>query len=127
MLVDQYNQHKPVPGNFVDGRCALDETIGDVGGQPMACRAYRITLNGEQAPIIDELTGDQRFFLSWAQVWQSKIRVATLVSQLKFHPYSPAVYCVNGEICNQDAWYEAFNVQPGVTLTLAPEERISIW
>ncbi|MBT8147424.1 MAG: M13 family peptidase, partial [Gammaproteobacteria bacterium] len=126
-LAEQYNQYEPVPGNFVDGSFTLGENIGDVGGLSMAYRAYRIALNGEEAPLIDGLSGDQRFFLSWAQVWQSKIREDALVSQLKSDPHSPAVYRVNGVVRNQDAWYEAFNVQPGDALYLAPEERVRIW
>jgi len=116
-----------VPGNFVDGSFTLGENIGDVGGLSMAYRAYRIALGGQEAPIIDGLTGDQRFFLSWAQVWQSKIREDALVSQLKSDPHSPAVYRVNGVVRNQDAWYEAFDVQPDDALYLAPEDRVRIW
>jgi putative endopeptidase len=127
MLADQYNLYEPVPGNFVDGSFTLGENIGDVGGLSMAYRAYRIALGRQEAPVIDGLTGDQRFFLSWAQVWQSKIREDALVSQLKSDPHSPAVYRVNGVVRNQDAWYEAFDVQPGDALYLAPEDRVRIW
>lgn len=127
MLAAQYDRYEPVPGNFVDGSFTLGENIGDVGGLSMAYRAYRIALNGEEAPVIDGLTGDQRFFLSWAQVWQSKIREDALVSQLKSDPHSPAVYRVDGVVRNQDAWYSAFDVQPGDDLYLAPEERVRIW
>ncbi|MEZ5490382.1 MAG: M13 family metallopeptidase [Gammaproteobacteria bacterium] len=127
MLAEQYNQYEPVPGNFVDGSFTLGENIGDVGGLSMAYRAYRIALNGAEPPVIDGLTGDQRFFLSWAQVWQSKIREDALVSQLKSDPHSPAVYRVNGVVRNQDAWYRAFDVQPDHSLYLAPDERVRIW
>jgi len=127
MLADQYSQFEPVAGNFVDGNFTLGENIGDVGGLSMAYRAYRIALNGEEAPVVDGLSGDQRFFLAWAQVWQAKIREDALVSQLKSDPHSPAVYRVNGVVRNQDAWYEAFDVQPDDALYLAPEERVRIW
>ena len=127
MLAEQYSRFEPVPGNFVDGNFTLGENIGDVGGLSMAYRAYRIALNGEQAPVIDGLTGDQRFFLAWAQVWQAKIREDALISQLKSDPHSPAVYRVNGVVRNQDAWYAAFDVQPGDALYLAPEQRVRIW
>jgi len=127
MLANQYSQFEPVPGNFVDGNFTLGENIGDVGGLSMAYRAYRIALNGEEAPVIDGLTGDQRFFLAWAQVWQAKIREDALVSQLKSDPHSPAVYRVNGVVRNQDAWYQAFDVQPGDALYLPPEARVRIW
>jgi len=127
MLADQYNRYEPVPGNFVDGRFTLGENIGDVGGLSMAYRAYRIALGGVEPPVIDGLTGDQRFFLSWAQVWQSKIREDALVSQLKSDPHSPSLYRVNGVVRNQDAWYQAFDVQPGDAMYLPPEERVRIW
>lgn len=127
MLAEQYSRFEPVPGNFVDGSFTLGENIGDVGGLSMAYRAYRIALDGEEAPVIDGLTGDQRFFLAWAQVWQAKIREDALVSQLKSDPHSPAVYRVNGVVRNQDAWYEAFDVQSGDALYLAPDQRVRIW
>ncbi|MEX0618188.1 MAG: M13 family metallopeptidase [Pseudohongiellaceae bacterium] len=126
-LANQYDAYEPVPGQFIDGRFTLGENIGDVGGLSMAYRAYRIALNGEEAAVIDGLTGDQRFFLAWAQVWQSKIREDALVSRLTSDPHSPAEYRVNGVVRNHDAWYEAFDVQPGDALYLPPEERVRIW
>ena len=126
-LAAQYDSYEPIPGQFIDGNFTLGENIGDVGGLSMAYRAYRLALNGEEAPIIDGLTGDQRFFLAWAQVWQAKMREDALVSQLKSDPHSPAEYRVNGVVRNLDAWYDAFDVQPGDALYLPPEERVRIW
>lgn len=126
-LAEQYSQFEPVPGNFVDGRFTLGENIGDLGGLSMAYHAYKLSLNGKEAPVIDGLTGDQRFFLAWAQVWKRKTRDDALISLLKSDPHSPGRYRVNGVVRNMDAWYDAFDVQPGDDLYLPPEERVSIW
>ncbi|MEX2132321.1 MAG: M13 family metallopeptidase, partial [Pseudohongiellaceae bacterium] len=127
MLAEQYSAFEPVAGQFIDGRFTLGENIGDVGGLSMAYRAYKLALNGEEPPVIDGLTGDQRFFLGYAQVWLAKIRDDALVSQLKSDPHSPAEYRINGVVRNHDAWYEAFDVQPGDALYLPPEQRVRIW
>jgi putative endopeptidase len=126
-LVEQYNSYEPVPGNFVDGRFTLGENIGDLGGLSMAYHAYKLSLNGEEAPVIDGLTGDQRFFLAWAQVWRAKAREAATLARLKSDPHSPSEYRVNGVVRNIDEWYEAFNVTPDHELYLPPEERVRIW
>ncbi|MEM8772535.1 MAG: M13 family metallopeptidase [Pseudomonadota bacterium] len=126
-LADQYDAYQPVPDNFVDGRFTLGENIGDLGGLSMAYYAYKLSLKGEEAPVLDGLTGDQRFFLAWAQVWRSKIREQALLAQLKSDPHAPARYRVNGVVRNMDAWYEAFEVAPGDDLYLTPEDRVSIW
>jgi putative endopeptidase len=126
-LAAQYDQFEPVAGQFVDGNFTLGENIGDVGGLSLAYRAYKMALNGEEAAVIDGLTGDQRFFLSWAQVWQAKIREDALVSRLKSDPHSPAEFRVNGVVRNFDEWYEAFGVQPDDEMYLPPAERIRIW
>lgn len=126
-LAAQYAQFEPVPGYFIDGDFTLGENIGDVGGLSLAYRAYKIALNGEEAPIIDGLTGDQRFFLSWAQVWRAKYRDEALVQRLTSDPHSPPEFRVNGVVRNFAEWYAAFDVQPEDMLYLAPEERIRIW
>ncbi len=110
---DQYASYEPMPGFFIDGRFTLGENIGDVGGLSIAYRAYKIALNGEEAPVIDGLTGDQRFYLGFAQVWQGKIRNDALVTQLKSDPHSPAEFRANGTVRNQDPWYTAFDVKEG--------------
>ncbi len=126
-LVEQYAAFEPVPGYFIDGSFTLGENIGDVGGVSLAYRAYRMSLNGEEAPVIDGLTGDQRFFLAWAQVWQRKYREDALIQRLSADPHSPAEFRVNGVVRNFDAWYEAFDVQPEDALYLPPEQRVTIW
>jgi putative endopeptidase len=126
-LAAQYDQFEPVPGFFIDGNFTLGENIGDVGGLSLAFRAYKMSLNGEEAPVIDGLTGDQRFFLAWAQVWQRKYRRDALIQRLTSDPHSPSEFRVNGVVRNFDEWYEAFNVQPDEKLYLSPEERIRIW
>ncbi|MEO1028145.1 MAG: M13 family metallopeptidase [Pseudomonadota bacterium] len=126
----QYEQYSPVEGMNVNGQLTMGENIGDLGGLQMAYAAYHRyldeTSNGE-APIIDGLTGDQRFFLAWGQVWRSKIREDALRQQVLSDPHSPAEYRVNGVVRNMDAWYEAFNVDEDHALYLPPEERVRIW
>ena len=126
-LAMQYGKFEPVPGYFIDGNFTLGENIGDVGGLSLAYRAYRMSLNGEEAPIIDGYTGDQRFFLAWAQVWQRKYREDALIQRLTSDPHSPSEFRVNGVVRNFDEWYEAFEVTPEDDLYLPPEERIRIW
>nr|WP_121119035.1 M13 family metallopeptidase [Croceibacterium ferulae] len=128
-LVAQYNQYCPLGEGepCVNGRLTLGENIGDVGGLSLAYRAYRMSLDGKEAPVIDGLTGDQRFFLSWAQVWRSTSRDAALRQQMLTDPHSPEQFRVNGVVRNNDDWYKAFNVQPGDELYLAPADRVHIW
>lgn len=123
---EQYNQYEPIEGNFVNGRNSLGENIGDVGGLSMAYHAYKLSLNGEEAPVIDGLTGDQRFFLAWAQVWREKRTEESMLNQLRGGTHAPGRYRAQAPR-NHDAWYEAFNVQPGDDLYLPPEERVRIW
>jgi len=126
-LAAQYDQFEPVPGYFIDGNFTLGENIGDVGGLSLAYRAYKLSLDGEEAQVIDGLTGDQRFFLSWAQVWQRKYREDALIQRLTSDPHSPSEFRVNGVVRNFDEWYKAFDVQPDNALYLAPEDRVRIW
>ncbi|MCR9267090.1 MAG: M13 family metallopeptidase [Alphaproteobacteria bacterium] len=126
----QYNSYSPVEGRFVNGDLTMGENIGDLGGLQMAYTAYRQYLDnccGGEAPVIDGLTGDQRFFLAWAQVWRGLIREDQLINQLATDPHSPAQYRINGVVRNLDAWYEAFGVTEENDLYLPPEERVSIW
>ena len=116
-----------MPGYFIDGRFTLGENIGDVGGLSLAYRAYKMALNGEEAPVIEGLTGDQRFFLAWAQVWQRKYREDALIQRLTTDPHSPSEFRVNGVVRNFTEWYEAFNVRSDEALYLPPEQRIRIW
>jgi putative endopeptidase len=128
-LAAQYAKYCPYDdgATCVNGRLTLGENIGDVGGLSMAYRAYRMSLNGQEAPVIDGLTGDQRFFLAWAQVWRSMQREASGRQRLLTDPHSPEQFRTNGAVRNMDAWYKAFNVTPDDALYLPPEERVHIW
>lgn len=137
-LVGQYNGFCPLDDGetCVNGRLGLGENTGDLGGLSMAYKAYKMSLdtNGdgeisadEEAPVLDGLTGDQRFFMAWAQVWRNKYREEALRQQLVRGPHSPPYYRVNGIVRNFDEWYEAFDVGPDHALYLPPEDRIRIW
>ncbi|WP_116968156.1 M13 family metallopeptidase [Blastomonas sp. UPD001] len=128
-LVAQYSALCPLDDGktCVNGALTLGENIGDVGGLSMAYRAYKIHLNGKEDKVIDGLTGDQRFFMAWAQVWRNKSRDEYLRQQLNTDPHSPPNFRANGTVRNFDEWYKAFNVKPGDALYLPPEQRIRIW
>ncbi|MEL6667135.1 MAG: M13 family metallopeptidase [Pseudomonadota bacterium] len=137
-LVGQYNEFCPLDDGetCVNGRLGLGENTGDLGGLSMAYKAYKMSLdtNGdgeisadEEAPVLGGLTGDQRFFMAWAQVWRNKYREEALRQQLVRGPHSPPYYRVNGIVRNFDEWYEAFDVGPDHELYLSPEDRIRIW
>ncbi len=128
-LVGQYNTFCPLDdgATCVNGRLALGENIGDLGGLSMSYRAYKLSLNGQEPPVIDGLTGDQRFFLGWAQIWRAAYREEALRRQLMQGPHSPPEFRVNGIVRNFDEWYEAFDIGPDHALYLPPEERIRIW
>jgi putative endopeptidase len=111
----------------VNGRLTMGENIGDLGGLSLAYRAYKLSLNGKEAPVIDGFTGDQRFFMGWAQVWRSKVREEQARQFLITDPHAPPQYRINGIVRNFDEWYKAFNVKPGDKLYLAPKDRLRIW
>ncbi len=123
----QYSAFEPLPGAHVQGGLTMGENIGDMGGLSLGLDAYHASLKGKPAPVIDGLTGDQRVFLGWAQVWREKIRDEQLRQRLATDPHSPAIYRVDGTIRNIPAWYQAFDVQPGDKLYVAPEQRVKIW
>ncbi|WP_417495632.1 M13 family metallopeptidase [Maricaulis sp.] len=126
----QYDSYSPIEGMNVNGRFTMGENIGDLGGMQMAYTAYHQYLDsccGGEAPVIDGFTGDQRFFLAWAQVWRRLYREDNLVARLTTDPHSPSQYRTNGVVRNLDAWYAAFDIQEGDALYLPPEERVSIW
>ena len=128
-LVAQYDAFCPLDDGktCVNGRLTLGENIGDLGGLSLAYRAYKLSLDGKEDKVIDGLTGDQRFFLAWAQVWRSAQREDNARQRLRTDPHSPETFRVNGVVRNMDAWYAAFNVTPDDAMYLPPEERISIW
>jgi len=126
-LVAEYEGFSPVPGQHLNGRLTLGENIGDLSGMAIAYRAYRRSLGGAQPPVIDGYTGDQRFFLGFAQIWRRKYREADLVARISTDPHSPAEFRVNGIVTNLEPFYRAFNLQPGDKLFKAPDDRIKIW
>jgi putative endopeptidase len=127
-LVAQYNGFKPFPDLAVNGELTLGENIGDLSGVENAYAAYKkYTAKHGEPPVIDGLTGDQRFFIAYAQAWQEKQREDAERQQVITNEHSPGKYRVNGIVRNVDAWYKAFNVQPGDKLYLPPEQRVHIW
>lgn len=127
VLENQYSSYEPIEGHFIIGKNTLGENIGDLGGLEVAYRAYQLSLGGEEAPVIDGLTGDQRFFLAYAQSWRSEWRDELTLRILRTGAHPPGRYRANGVVRNMAAWYKAFDVQPGDKLYLPPEERASIW
>jgi putative endopeptidase len=125
-LVEQYSHYEPLPGYHVNGQATLGENIGDLSGLNIALEAYHLSLHAP-APLLDGFTGDQRFFLSWAQTYRENIRDEALRADLASDPHSPAVFRVNGVIRNMDGWYAAFGVKPGDRLYLDPKDRVRIW
>jgi putative endopeptidase len=126
VLVEQYSAYEPVPGHFINGENSLGENIGDVGGMAMAYHAYKLSLNGEEAPVINGLTGDQRFFLAYAQLYREKRTEASMLRAVRGGTHSPFRYR-SLAVRNHDAWYDAFDVQPGQKLYLPPDKRARIW
>ena len=116
-----------MPGAHVNGQITLGENIGDLGGLNIALDAYHLSLRGRPSPVLNGFTGDQRFFLSWAQSYREKIRDEALRAKLSSDPHSPSALRVNGVFRNVDSWYVAFGVRPGDRLYLAPGDRIRIW
>ena len=126
-LVDQYNSFKVLPDLNLNGSFTLGENIGDLGGLSIALKAYKMSLNGKEAPKMDGYTGIQRVFLGWGQVWLDKSREEALRSQVASDPHSPAKFRINGIVRNIPEFYEAFNVKATDSLYLAPEKRVKIW
>jgi putative endopeptidase len=125
-LEKQYNAYEPLPGMHVIGKLTMGENVADLAGLTVAHDAYLASLNGAAPPVIDGLTADQRFYLGWAQVWRRNYREANLRQRLLTDPHSPSEQRVS-IVRNMDAWYQGFNVQPGQSLYLAPDDRVRIW
>ena len=127
-LAAQFDQYEPIPGVHIKGKLTLGENLADLGGLETAYDAYRryVARHGEP-PVIDGYTGDQRFFIAYAQAWQGKRREGALRQQLLSDPHSPDQYRVDGIVRNFDPWYKAFNVQPGDKLYLPPDQRVHVW
>ena len=127
-LAAQYDGYEAIPGTKINGKLTLGENIGDLSGVETAYAAYQLyQAKHGKAPVIGGLTGDQRFFLAYAQAWQAKLREGLQRQLLLTDPHSPAKYRVNGIVRNVDAWYKAFDIKPGDALYLPPEKRVHIW
>ena len=125
-LVKEYDAYEPLPGQHVQGALTLGENVADLAGLTVAYDAYKKSLGGKDAPVIDGMTGDQRFFLGWAQVWRRNYREANLRQRLLTDPHSPSEQRAS-VVRNLDKWYDAFNPAPDGKLYLKPEARVRIW
>jgi putative endopeptidase len=126
-LGKQFDGFCPFPGQCVNGALTMGENIGDLGGLSMAYTAYQLSLHGKPAPVIGGLTGDQRFFLSYAQVWRATMRDDALRNLILTNPHAPPAARGSIPERNVDAWYTAFGVKPGDKAYVAPEQRVHIW
>jgi putative endopeptidase len=126
-LGKQYAAYEAAPGVFINGELTMGENIGDMSGLEVAYEAYKISLGGKPSPVIDGLTGDQRFFLAFAQAWRGEQRDDAIKTQVASDPHSPRRFRVIGPTRNLDAWYAAFNIKPGSKFYLPPEKRVRIW
>ncbi len=127
MLIKQYDTFSPLPGYHVNGALTLGENIADNSGLAIATKAYQLSLAGKPAPVIDGLTGAQRLYMGWTQVWRGKSRDAQTIVQIKTDPHSPTQYRANGSLSNQPGFYSAFGVKEGDKMYLAPDQRVIIW
>jgi putative endopeptidase len=126
-LGKQYSSYEAAPGIFINGALTMGENIGDMSGLEVAYSAYKMSLNGQPAPVIDGLTGDQRFFLAFAQAWRGKQREDAIKTQVASDPHSPRRYRILGPLRNMDEWYDAFGIKPGSKFYIPPEQRVRIW
>jgi putative endopeptidase len=123
----QYDSYEGLPGLHVQGKLTMGENIGDLSGLSISLQAYHVSLNGKKAPVLDGYTGDQRFFLGFAQIWRGKYRDGAMRQQVLSNPHSPPHWRVVGPTRNIDAWYKAFDVKPGDKYYLAPDQRVHLW
>ena len=126
-IAAQYAAYSPLPGLNLNGRLTLGENLGDLNGVTVAYAAYQLSLQENAAPALDGLSGTQRFFLSYAQVWRSLDREESVRTQVMSDPHSPAQFRVNGVVRNMDPWYEAFSIAPTDPMYLAPADRVHVW
>jgi putative endopeptidase len=127
VLGKQYDTYEPVAGAHVNGKLTMGENIADLGGLLIALDAYHDALGGKPAPQVGGLTGDQRFFLAYAQSWREKTRDEAARQRVVSDPHAPDKFRVDGVVRNIDAWYAAFGVKPGDKEYIAPEDRARIW
>ncbi len=127
VLVEQYGAFSPVPGYKVNGALTLGENIADDSGLAVAYKAYRIALGGTDAPVIDGMTGDQRFYMGWAQAWRGKMRDQAAIALVKSNPHAPVQFRTNGTLRKQAGFYQAFGVKEGDAMYLPESRRVTIW
>ena len=127
MLGAQYDSYEGLPGLHVNGKLTMGENIGDLSGVSIALQAYHASLGGKKPPVLDGFTGDQRFFLAFAQVWRGKYRDGAMRQQVLSNPHSPPHWRAVGPERNVGAWYDAFGVKPGDKMYLAPDQRVKLW
>jgi putative endopeptidase len=123
----QYSSYEAAPGIFINGDLTMGENIGDMSGLEVAYEAYKMALGGKPAPVVDELTGDQRFFLAFAQAWRGAQREDAIKTQVASDPHSPRRFRIIGPLRNLDAWYDAFNIDAKSKFYIPPEKRVRIW
>jgi putative endopeptidase len=123
----QFDSYEELPGLHVNGKLTMGENIGDLSGLTIALQAYHFSLGGKPAPVLDGFTGDQRYFLSFAQVWRGKYREGATRQQILSNPHSPPHWRVDGPTRNVDAWYDAFGVKAGDKYYLPQDQRVHIW
>jgi len=126
-LVAQYNDYAVFDDLNVNGALTLGENIGDLSGVTIAYKAYKTSLNGKEAPVIDGLTGDQRFFMGYAQIWRSKIVEKSMRNRVTTDPHSPGEFRALGSLSNMPQFYQAFDLKEGDAMYIAPEKRVKIW
>ena len=126
-VISQYDQFEPLPGLKIIGKNTVGENIADNAGLAIAYRAYKLSLGGKPAPVIDGLTGDQRFFLAYGQIWRTLMRENAIRTQVVSGVHTIQEFRVIGTVRNMDAWYDAFQVTPDEKYYLPPAQRVRIW
>ena len=126
-LLAQYSQYEPVPGFHINGALTLGENVADNSGLAIAYKAYKLSLQGKEAPVIDGLTGEQRLYYGWAQIWRGKTREPETIRLLKIDPHSPVGVRGLAPLRNQPGFYQAFGVKEGDKMYLPPEQRVIMW
>jgi putative endopeptidase len=123
----QYSAYEPLPGVHVNGRLTLGENIADLSGLQIAFKAWKISLAGKPAPVIDGLTGEQRFYFGFAQAWREKLRDEYMLRIVTVDPHSPPQFRADGAAINSDGFHDAFGTKPGDRMWKAPEDRLRLW
>jgi endothelin-converting enzyme/putative endopeptidase len=127
VLIEQYENYQVFDDLNVNGKLTLGENIGDLSGVTIAYKAYKASLNGKEAPIPNGLTGEQRFFMGYAQIWRSKIVEESMRNRVATDPHAPGEFRALGSLSNINEFYDAFNVKEGDAMYIAPEKRVKIW